>query len=272
MQQSRRNFLAGSSMLLASAACSKAFGTTGGRLSAKKGLAGAAPEASGLRTSWYYNWGVNPSSKGMPVSEPSMRYMPMIWGWYPEKSPATLEALRAKRPSILLGFNEPDHKDQSNIPVETALDVWPKFEGIADELVSPAAAAPLGPWMRSFMGGVEKQKLRVDSIAVHGYPGPSPKAFLESLNRVHELYRRPIWVTEFAVADWQAKNGAANRFSVPQVADFMEAVCTEMEKIPWVKGYAWFPFAGKASNALRTSVLFDANGELTELGKLYARL
>lgn len=271
MQGSRRKFLAASSMLLAGA-CSKALGITGGRLSAKKGLGGAAPAASGLKTSWYYNWGVDPSTQGVPASDPSMQFMPMVWGWYPEKTPAALERLRRESPPKLLGFNEPDHRDQSNIPVETALAAWPKFEGIAGELISPAAAAPLGPWMRSFMSGVAKQKLRVDSIAVHAYPQPSPKAFLEMLNRVHDTYGRPLWITEFAVADWQAKNGAANRFSVSQVADFMQEVCTAMEKTPWVKGYAWFPFAGKASNALRTSVLFDENGELTELGRLYARL
>lgn len=272
MQHTRRSFLASTSMLLATAACSKALGIAVGQQSAKKGLAGAAPLNSGLQTSWYYNWGTNPSPAGMPIADPSMRFLPMVWGWNPGKTPSIVEGIRAQNPSILLGFNEPDHRDQSNISVQTALDAWPLFEGIATELVSPAAGNPLGPWMQDFMHGVEKRKLRIDSVAVHNYPSPSPDGFLNMLHRVHDLYRRPIWVTEFAVADWQAKYGAANRFSVSQVAGFMEAVCTEMDRIPWIKGYAWFPFAGKSSNALQTSVLFDASGNLTALGRLYAQL
>lgn len=272
MHNSRRSFLAGASMCFASAALSKAFGQRDAKLNPKKGLGGAAPSSSGLLTDWYYNWGIHPSAKGVPSTHPSMRFLPMVWGWYPQKTPAILEELRAQHPSILLGFNEPDHHDQSNIPVKVALEAWPQLEGIAEELVSPAAANPLGPWMQDFMHGAEKRKLRIDSIGVHSYPSPSPTGFINMLHRVHDLYRRPIWVTEFAVADWQAKRGAANRFSVSQVADFMEAVCTEMNRIPWIKGYAWFPFAGKSSNALQTSVLFDANGNLTALGKLYARL
>lgn len=272
MQNSRRSFLAGTSAFLAAAACSQAFGKTTRQPSTKKGLGGAAPLASGLMTNWYYNWGVNPSTFGMPSTDASMRFVPMVWGWNPTKTPSILEGLRAQQPSILLGFNEPDHRDQSNILVNTALEAWPLFEDIAAELVSPAPAQPLGPWMQEFMSGVEKRKLRVDSIAVHNYPGPSSAGFLNMLHRVHDLYHRPIWVTEFAVADWQAKQGAANRYSVSQIAEFMDEVCNEMDKIPWIKGYAWFPSAGKASNALQTSVLFDANGNLTDLGKIYARL
>lgn len=273
MQNSRRFFLAGTSAVLAAAACSQAFGKAATRQSSiKKGLGGAAPLASGLLTNWYYNWGVEPSDKGMPATHLSMRFVPMVWGWNPAKTPAILESLRAQKPSILLGFNEPDHQDQSNIPVDTALEAWPLFEGISTELVSPAAAQPLGPWMQAFMSGAEKRKLRIDSVAVHNYPGPSAGSFLNMLHRVHDLYRRPVWVTEFAVADWQAKHGAPNRYSVSQVSEFMEEVCTEMDKIPWIKGYAWFPFAGKGSNALQTSVLFEADGNLTDLGKTYARL
>ncbi|HEU5457304.1 MAG TPA: glycosyl hydrolase [Terracidiphilus sp.] len=272
MTHSRRSFLTSSAMLLASATYARALGAATGGPSAKKGLGGAAPLNSGLETAWYYNWGPNPSKKGIPTVDASMRFLPMIWGWNAEKTPAALQALRAQQPSILLGFNEPDHRDQSNIPVKTALESWPLFDGIATELVSPAAANPLGPWMQDFMNGVKKQKLRVDSIGVHSYPGPSANGFLNMLSRVHESYKRPIWVTEFAVADWQAKGSLENRFSVSQVAEFMEEVCTEMNRIPWVKGYAWFPFAGKGSNVLRTSVLFDDDGNLTQLGKLYARL
>lgn len=278
MPISRRSFLATSSALLATAAVSRAFAKSTPSLNPKKGLGGAAPLASGLVTSWYYDWGVRRAHKGIPSAHPSMRFLPMVWGWNPHKTPAVLNMLRAEHPSILLGFNEPDHKDQSNIPVKVALDAWQQFEGIATELVSPAAANTLSPWMQEFMNGIHKRKLRVDSIAVHNYPGPNPEAFLRRLNKIYQMYERPIWVTEFVVADWQAKHGAPNRYTVRQTAEFMKMVCTEMDKLPWVKGYAWFPVAGDkkeraaGSRALETSVLFDASGNLTSLGELYASL
>lgn len=272
MSVTRRSFLAGASTLLASAAYAKTTGNPLASLNPKKGLAGAAPLSSGLLTRWYYNWGSKPSHKGMPAAHPGMRFFPMVWGWYPHKTPHLLAALRAQNPSILLGFNEPDHPDQSNIPVEVALDAWPLFEGIASELVSPAPANALGPWMQKFMLGVEKRKLRIDTLAVHHYPGPSANAFLEWLHKVHALYQRPMWVTEFAVADWQAKSGMPDRYTVEQAAHFMQTVCPEMDKIPWIKGYSWFPFRDKTTDALQNSVLFDAHGRLNRLGKLYASL
>ncbi len=278
MNNSRRSFLAAGSALLASAACSRAFGVTGGRLNPKKGLGGAAPLASDLLTSWYYDWGIQPARKGIPAAHPAIRFFPMVWGWTPNRTPAVLDALRAHHPSILLGFNEPDSQLQSGVSAKVALDAWPQFEGIAAELVSPAPAHPQGPWMQEFMKGVHKRRLRVDSIAVHAYPGPNPEGFLRELHTVHQMYERPIWVTEFAVADWQAKDGGANRYTVRQTAEFMKTVCTEMDKLSWVKGYAWFPSAGSkrevaaGSRALATSMLFDAHGNLTPLGEVYNAL
>lgn len=278
MKFSRRSFLAGSSALLANAAGSRAFGKNLRTLNPKKGIGGPPPLASGLLTSWYYDWGLRPADRGMPKYHPSMQFFPMVWRWYPKGTPSKLAALREQHPSMLLGFNEPDKHNQSNMTVEQALDAWPHLEGIATELVSPAAANALDKWMQSFMARAEKRKLRIDSIAVHHYPGPSAEHFLEWLHKVHKLYQRPIWVTEFAVADWKAKHGGTNRYTVHQTAEFMKAVCTEMDKIPWVKGYAWFPSAGdkkakaQGSHALATSVLYEADGSLTPLGKLYDSL
>lgn len=281
MPVSRRYFLAASAALLATAACSGSSGSSSSNLNSgktknnlnpKKGLGGAAPLTSDLVTPWYYNWGSNPSTSGVPAANPTMRFLPMVWGWYPNSTPALLTSLRTQNLSILLGFNEPDHTDQSNIPVDTAIAVWPQFQGIATELVAPAAANPLGTWMQIFMSAVEKQNLQVDSVAVHSYGSPSSSTFLNLLNSVHNLYQRPIWVTEFAVADWQAVNGVPNSYSVTQVADFMQTVCPAMDKLPWIKGYAWYPWGSSSSNALTTSALFDSNGNLNELGKLYASL
>jgi hypothetical protein len=279
MKFTRRTFLTDTAALLAISTNARAFEKIRNSFAnRKKGLAGAAPLPSGLLTSWYYDWGAHPAVTGMPTKNPSMRFFPMIWGWNPQSTPKLINSIRQQHPSVLLGFNEPDNPTQSNIPVQVAIDTWPQFEGIAKDLVSPACAHPLGPWMQEFMRAVDKKKLHIDSIGVHNYPGPNADGFLEMLHKVHHLYGRPIWVTEFAVADWKAKHGIANRYTVAETARFMKTTCTEMNKLSWVNGYAWFPFLGdmkrlgNQSEALATSVLFDSMGHLTELGRLYATL
>jgi hypothetical protein len=204
----------------------------------KKGLAGAAPEASGLRTSWYYDWGVDPSTKGVPLHDVSIRFVPMCWGWNP-RSLSSIAKLRLQKPSLLFGFNEPDHTDQSNLTVEAALEAWPNLQGIATELVSPSCAQPQSEWMQTFMASAEKSKLQVDSIGFHHYGSPEPEDFIGLLDKVHDMYARPIWVTEFAAADWQAKEGGpSNRYTEQQMIDFMQAVCKFMEETSWIRGYA----------------------------------
>lgn len=237
----------------------------------KKGLAGAAPETSGLRTSWYYDWGFKASNKGTPVHDPAARFVPMCWGWN-GKSSASLASLKEQHPSLLFGFNEPDHTDQSNLTVQAALDAWPTLEGVAAELVSPSCAQPHGEWMQQFMAAAEKNKLQIDSIGFHHYGSTDPEDFTGLLQRVHAMYGRPVWVTEFAAADWQAKEGGpANRYTERQMIDFMQAVCAYMEETPWVRGYAWFPW-GKpgVDGPLSVSSFFQEDGSLTAVGQAYA--
>lgn len=272
MITSRRKFIAASSAVLALTACGETFQKSFNGRDRKKGLAGPAPLASNLITTWYYDWTPHPTQTGMPTITPSTQFYPMVFGWYPKTSPKLLQTLSTEHLPILLGFNEPDNKQQSNVPVATAIAAWSQFQGVAREIVSPAAVNPLGPWMETFMNAVEQQNLQVDAVAVHSYGGIDATAFLDKLNQVHDQYQRPVYVTEFAVADWAAVNGRPNRYTVKQVAEFMGTVCPAMDNLPWVKGYAWFPTAAKNSNALATSVLFNSDGTLTDLGKLYGVL
>jgi hypothetical protein len=52
----------------------------------------------------------------------------------------------------------------------------------------------------------------------------------------------------------------------------MGTVCPAMDDLDWVKGYAWFPWGSGKSNALTPSMLFNPDGTLTDLGKLYGVL
>ena len=86
---------------------------------------------------------------------------------------------------------------------------------------------------------------------------------------VYEAYgRRPLLVSEFAVADWGAKSIEENSHSKESVLKFMKDVLPWMEKQNWIAGYAWFSFG--INEAVGTSsTLFDRDGNLTTLGRFY---
>jgi hypothetical protein len=88
------------------------------------------------------------------------------------------------------------------------------------------------------------------------------------LEQVHQLYGKPIWITEFAVGDWTAESVTENRFSPDQVLRFMEQVLPRLDRLDFVERYAWYS-AKPDDKALGTSALFDAEGKLTRLGECY---
>jgi hypothetical protein len=241
----------------------------------KKGIGivtahGQAQKLEALKVSWFYSWGVD-----TPTDVPAgMQFIPMIWGWRdgPEQDALfkklTEESQRGTL-NTLLGFNEPDGKDQANLPLETALEKWPMLMSTGLRLGSPACVHPDAPWMRDFMHEADTRNLRVDFITVHWYGGPDADGFLAMLDRIHELYGKPLWITEFAPADWSAKADKPNRFSQEQIGQFMRKVIPALIQCPYVERFAWFSGDPK-SPQLGTSALFNEDGSLTPLGQIYA--
>ena len=80
---------------------------------------------------------------------------------------------------------------------------------------------------------------------------------------------RPIWITEFSVADWNAKSTDQNRHSTEDVLKFMEDVLPALESLEYVARYAWF-YANPTSKPLGNATLFDGNNHLTALGRHHA--
>ncbi|MCK4565483.1 MAG: glycoside hydrolase family protein [Verrucomicrobia bacterium] len=217
-----------------------------------------------LNVNWFYTWG-SKMPEGVPEG---VEYIPMVWGRW-SCNDSTMERLASEKHKTLLGFNEPDQHDQANMTVEQALDLWPKLMASGMRLGSPAGVHPDGEWMETFMKEVEQRGYRVDFIAIHSYYGKNPKHFLKRLEKIRKMYGRPIWITEFAVADWEAQADKPNRYSPEDAYTFMEAVLPALEKLDYVERYTWFS-APKPSHALAPSVLFNKDGSLTKLGRLYS--
>jgi hypothetical protein len=222
-----------------------------------------------LNVSWFYQWKAEMTA-GAPEA---VEFVPMVFG-KPNSIASSVEyVLGAKKTAgfnYLLGYNEPDKADQSNMTVEAALDTWPQLMSAGLPLISPAPANPEGEWLEAFMAGAKQRGFRVDFIAIHSYGGPSAAAFLEKLERVHRKYDLPLWITEFAVGDWEAKAVAENRHSAKSIKDFMQAVLPKLDRLKYVHRYAWFS-ASPTDPHLGTSALFNDDGSLTELGEVYAK-
>jgi hypothetical protein len=167
-----------------------------------------------------------------------------------------------------LGFNEPDNKDQANMPVERAIAYWPKLMDAGLPLGSPGCVHADREWMLDFMAEIERKNYRVDFICVHWYGGANSQSFINHLKKVYELYNKPIWITEFAPADWNASSVENSSITKAKAANFMKEVLPELDKLDFVHRYAWFS-AKTSSPALGNSALFYDNGNLTPLGKFY---
>lgn len=216
--------------------------------------------------SWFYSW-----SQRVPEDiPPGIEYVPMIFrGVNDVQIAQAAEDFRAAKSKQVLGFNEPDATQQGNVTVEDALALWPKLMALGLPLGSPGCVHPDKEWMAAFMKGVKERSLRVDFVTVHSYGGPNADALMSRLESVHKLYRRPIWITEFGVGDWQATTREENRHSPEKVLSFMEQILPRLDKCTYVERYAWFP-AGQSSIPLGSCALFnDADGTLTPLGKAY---
>ncbi len=224
-----------------------------------------------VNVSWHYSWG----SKLMPNEPKNVEFVPMIWqakGDFSnlDRTINYLEPLVEKgEVHDLLGFNEPDGLKQGNMSVTEAIAAWPKLMQLGVPLGSPACVHPDNEWMKEFMAQAQLKHYRVDFVTVHWYGGPNAKGFVDYLKKIHEMYHKPIWITEFAVADWKAKTVADNKYSPNQVLVFMKELLPELNKLSFLKRYAWY--SAKTSSAkVGISALFNADGSLTKLGEYYS--
>ncbi|WP_232631278.1 glycosyl hydrolase [Methylobacterium sp. Leaf118] len=244
--------------------------------SEKKGIAlyeqDADDRIQALNVAWYYTWRPKPV-----VNAPPEKFVPMLWGgadW--DRQYAQVKSL-GKVPALLVA-NEPDVERQATMSVEEVVSRWKSLSGLAGRLSSPAAANPFGKWFAKFNEMAEEQGLQVDFMAVHLYTKPDPAEFLSKLDAIYRRYRKPIWITEFAVADWSSRAGrcsqdCVNKYDEEDVLQFLKVVLPELEKRKFVERYSWYSAGRKTAKyeELRTSSLFTPDGKLTRVGCYYAQ-
>ena len=94
---------------------------------------------------FFYNWGSGISGQlEAQALKQGTEFVPMQWSrWNIEH----LDQLIYKDAEALLGFNEPNHRQQANLQPREAAEFWPHLESVARERglrLGAPAAAPCG--------------------------------------------------------------------------------------------------------------------------------
>mgnify|MGYP001222864406 CR=1 FL=1 len=102
-------------------------------------------------------------------------------------------------------------------------------------LISPAPTnGPSGEgWLKEFFSACSG--CTVDGVATHFY-GTDAEALIGHINRYHQVFGRPIWLTEFACQNF----GGGAQCSRDQVFAFMKRTTQYMDSQGWVALYCWF--------------------------------
>ncbi|MGF7145566.1 hypothetical protein HNQ56_004009 [Anaerotaenia torta] len=235
-----------------------------------------------MNLSWYYTWNATKSNQAVVEK---LDFTPMFWNG--QCNPGEIAGYKT-----VLGCNEPDHTGQVNTPATTvARSWWPSFVDSGKRTGSPAAAWEYenkpGQWLYDFMELIKRPdgSYPVDFITVHSYPGwPGDtdggdqiadfKALIEDLwNRYH----KPIWITEFAVANWPSNQDDIQPwgYTKQHVYNYMDKLLDYLDNCPYVERYAWFSFGDPDGNPYGESAGSHAalttrtTGVLTRLGELY---
>ena len=228
--------------------------------------------------SWWYNWAAEPD----PAIRTSYQnyqvdFTPMAWN---SSQIVAVENWVKQDPNVkyILGFNEPNFKDQANMTPSQAAAAWPAFQSIADnynlKTVSPAVnycgncVAENGTtytnpftYLDDFF--LDCSNCKVDYIALHWYGGGN--SIVDYVNEARK-YNKPIWITEFDAWD--------NSITKPEdQMSYLAGTVNFLERDPDVYRYAWFIGRRDSDQTSYPFIdLYGTDGELTELGKIYMKI
>lgn len=226
-----------------------------------------------LKANWYYTWGLDIST-----AVDGVEFVPMFWSGS-SVNKANCDKINKLyeqgKVFYVLGFNEPDLKEESNMSVADALDKWQFLCENLDsriKLVSPAPSYPTRQWLVDFMAGVAQRGLRCDYIAVHMYAGIGTTNYQQVIRDVSNQFGKKVWITEFAPRDDSAKVNGYNSYTEARVLDQMKVLLPTYEGMPEVFRYSWFGCAAPTMIGLITSRFFGDNGQITSLGTYYATI
>ena len=272
----------------------------------KKGIAlgedmSKTVELKKMNLSWYYNWQATPYNNSI---DDGVDFVPMIWGRNQDDPDGTKDenlfkyiaeqcALVPKDANYILGYNEPELSAQANISVVQAQKGWEEIQKLGKRTVSPAISNPNGTysgWLTPFLKGgtvdyngvqIEIEGVSCDCVAIHTYISQrSVSMVIDAVKKVHELYGKPVWITEMGIFGSKAYGDKFDySYQKPgeneKTGAFIKEVCAQLDEMDFVERYAWFSFDPEDNSKFTDSasgLWYRNTGVLTELGKLYAEI
>ncbi|MBN2341939.1 MAG: hypothetical protein JXX29_16205 [Deltaproteobacteria bacterium] len=227
------------------------------RWTTKKGISG--DPSSELNLKWDYNWNI---SKNSSLDQEYVAIRQTRW-W-----PGLDQDWEARGINHLLGYNEPNSADQSDILVGDAVWSWTDLLATGLRVGSPAPTDGGLAWLYDFMTQTASENKRVDFVAVHYYrcygdasnPTGTADQFYNFLKGVWDNTRKPIWITEW-------NNGANWTTCADPTAEQQDAAIAAMldmlDNAPFVERYALYNWVEDSRR-----VAWD-DGSLTAAGITY---
>lgn len=221
----------------------------------KKGKAGWDPNK--LNCTWYYDWNIGGSS----ASNYNYVSIRQNGGW-----PSWSSINNKTGINHLLGFNEPDQSDQSNLTVDQAVSYWPDFMSSGYRIGSPAPANPESSWITNFLAKTDSLNYRIDYVAIHCYwGGQTPSQWYSRLKSIYDRVKRPLWITEWNNgANWTTETWPTDTtLALQKQLSDIKGILQVLDTASFVERYAEYDWV----QYKRSLVLADT---LTPAGKYYA--
>lgn len=253
----------------------------------KKGWAGgvggealteAAPSIS-------YDWDAAANTENVDTEYVPMRHN---LGWQ------SFEMINSRNNvSHVLGYNEPDRPDQSNIVVEDAIAQWPNLFRSGLRIGSPVPASTPHSWLNKFMAICDSLNYRVDFVVSHAYQYQGTGWWDWMISATSSNANgRPVWVTEWnnganwtneywptasgpqrdadlnIIYDENGNEKIVNKPLSPENAqkqvDKLTEILTHMEKIDLLEHHFFY-------NWVQDARAIELGGKLTPAGKYFAK-
>ncbi|MBN2766303.1 MAG: T9SS type A sorting domain-containing protein [Paludibacteraceae bacterium] len=224
---------------------------------------GGANDVEVVDGTWWYSWSADQESKI------NQEYVPIKQnlGW-----PGWDQINNKQNVSHLLGYNEPNRPDQSNMTVAQALAAWPEYMKSGLRLGSPSPSDPFGSngaWLYEFLDSCKARNYRVDYIAIHAYWAKSPQSWYNDLKYVHERTGLPIWITEWNnganwtnETSWPTADRSYSDANATKQLNDIKAILNVLDTASFVERYSIYNWVQDA----RAMIL---NGSLTKAGQYY---
>jgi hypothetical protein len=224
-------------------------------------------DAVNSRSSWDYNWGA------YPTLCQSTESIPMLWG------EAMLTPHVGGNSSWVMGFNEPDLREQANLSPERAAELWRKVEAWYPnrKLVAPVPSSGNRTWLPQFRQAYIAEYAhapRLDALAMHCYYQTASECIQLAQwfeDRLAEWHVPELWVTEFAVFP-------CSNLSLDQAAHELKTFIDWMETQSPITRYAYFAnrytgaewwMGGAVTNGCIAPLYEFSTGVKTYFGNVY---